>query len=112
MPTNIEIFNQMKDLADEASAKAGEYSGFLGEVRHFILENFGSNGLIAAYIVLAAFIVLVVSKIAGLTFSALKFLVLPAIVLAFLASLFLPYSFFTALPITVTVCSLIMIFKG
>ena len=109
---NLELLNQIEGYAEKATEKAGEYSGFLGEAKHFIVETFGPNGLIAAYIVLAAIILLLIMKLTKVTFSALKYLVIPAVGLAFLASLFLPMSFASALPVTVTVCSLFMLFKG
>ena len=103
---------QMKQLADDAAVKADQIGGPLGELREFILSTFGQNGLYAAYLVLAALVFLLVSKIVGLTFSAVKYMVIPALVLAFLATMFLPYSFLSALPVTVTACSLFMLFKG
>ena len=112
MPKNIDIFTQMKQLADDASMKADQVSGPLGEIKMFIVDTFGQNGLYATYLVLAALVVLLASKLVGLTFSAVKYMVIPGVILAFLATIFLPYSFFTALPITVTVCSLFLLFKG
>jgi hypothetical protein len=102
----------MRDLADQASVRADQIGGPIGEAKHWILDTFGQNGLYAAYIILAALVLLVISKLVGLTFSAVKYMVIPAIVLAFLATIFLPYSFFVALPVTATVCSLFMLFKG
>jgi hypothetical protein len=106
------MLNQAKALADQASVKAEEYSGILGTAREFIVEHFGETGLIATYIALAVLVLFVVSRLAKLTFSAVKYLVIPALALAFLASLFLPYSFAAALPVSVTVCSLFLLFRG
>jgi len=110
--TKFELLTQAQELADKATATAEEYSGFFGTAKQFIVDNFGPNGLIAAYIVLAVLSIFIISKVAGLTFSAVKYMVVPSVALAFLASLFLPYSFVAALPVTVTVCSLFMLFKG
>ena len=107
-----ELISQAKELADEAAVRAEEYSGVFGQVKGFIVEHFGQSGLIAAYIVLAVLILFVVSRLAKLTFSAVKYLVVPSVALAFLASFFLPYSFAAALPVSVTVCSLFLLFKG
>ena len=111
MPTP-ELISQAKALAEQAAVKADEYSGVLGTARQFIVENFGQTGLIAAYIALAVLVLFVASRIAKLTFSTIKYLVLPALALAFLASVFSPYSFAAALPVSVTVCSLFLLFKG
>jgi hypothetical protein len=107
-----DLVSQAKDLVDEARVRAEEYSGVLGPAKAFIIEHFGQNGLIAAYIVLAVLILFVVSRLAKLTFSAVKYLVVPSVALAFLGSFFLPFSFAAALPISVTVCSLFLLFKG
>lgn len=112
MPRTIDILAQMKQLADDASARVDQVSGPLGELKLFIVDTFGQNGLYAAYLVSAALIVLLASKLVGMTFAAVKYMVIPALVLAFLATIFLPYSFFAVLPVTVTVCSLFMLFKG
>lgn len=106
------LISQVKQVADEAAVRAEEYSGALGETKGWILEHFGQNGLYAAYIGAAVIILFLVSKMAKLTFSAVKYLVIPALALAFLASLFTPFSFAAALPVSVTVCSLFLLFRG
>jgi len=107
-----ELLTQVKALADDATARASEYSGVVGTARQYIVDNFGQSGLIAAYIVFAVLVLFVVSRLAKLTFSAVKYLVVPAVALAFLASVFLPITFAVALPVSVTVCSLFLLFKG
>ena len=89
-----------------------QYSGVFGSVKAVIIEHFGPNGLIAAYIVAAALILVLVSRLAKIGFATARYLVLPAVALAFLGSFVLPYSFFMLLPVTVTACSLVLLFKG
>lgn len=110
--SNGDLIAQAKQVAESAASKADEYSGVLGSVQNLIVEYFGQNGLYAAYIVAAAFILFVISKLAKLTFSTIKYLVVPAVALAFVGSFFVPYSFPALLPVTVTVCSLFLLFKG
>jgi hypothetical protein len=107
-----ELLTQIKSITDDAAAKADEYSGVIGSIQQLIVDNFGQNGLYAAYIALAAVVLFIVSKLAKLTFSTVKYLVLPALVLAFAGSFFVPYSFMALLPVTVTVCSLFLLFRG
>ena len=109
---NTKILNQVGDLADQATAKAEEYSGVLGQVQGFIVDHFGQNGLYAAYIALAVVILFVVTRVAKLTFSTIKFLVIPSLALALIGSFVLPMSFAATLPISVTICSLFLLFKG
>ena len=109
---NLKLIGQLQQYADQAQQKAHEYSGALGTARQYILEHFGTNGLIAAYIVVAVVVLVIIAKLTKITFSTLKYLVIPSVGLAFVASLLLPLSFAAALPVTVTVCSLFLLFKG
>ena len=109
---SFDLLNQVNEIVDKASNQANEYSGVLGSIKGFIIEHFGTNGLYAAYLVLAIFVLIIVSRLAKITFSTLKYLVIPALGLAFLATFFLPYSFVAMLPVTVTFCSLFLLFKG
>ena len=103
---------QLRELSEEAAARSEEYSGILGSIKGTILEYFGPNGLIASYIVLAVLILFIVSRLAKIGLSALKYLVVPAVALAAIGSFVLPYSFAMLLPVTVATCSLFLLFKG
>lgn len=81
-------------------------------LKAIIESHFGPNGLLAAYIVAGVLLFLLVWKLIQLAFAALKYVVIPSIVLAFLATLFLPYTFATVLPFTVAGCSLLLLFKA
>jgi hypothetical protein len=106
------LVSQLQDLSKQAGATADQYSGLLGTAKGFILQNFGQGGLIAAYIAVAAMVVFLVSRLAKITFSTLKYMVIPSVALAFVGSFFLPYSFFALLPVTVTASSLFLLFRG
>jgi hypothetical protein len=107
-----ELLTQARDLIDQASVKAQELSGVLTSIRDFIFDNFGQNGLYAAYVAGAVLCFLVVSWLVRLAFSTIKYIVIPSVVLALLVSFVSPLSFGAALPATVTACSLVMLFKG
>lgn len=107
-----ELFAQIKAYTESALARAGEYSAVVATAQQYIVDQFGQTGLIAAYITLAVLVMFVVSRLVKLTYSAVKYLVIPAVALAFLASVCTPFSFTAALPVTVTVCSLVLLFKG
>ncbi len=111
MPTP-KLLSQIQELADGASVRADEYSGIISTVKGYIVDNFGQTGLYAAYIALAVILLFIVTRMAKMTISAVKFLVIPSIALAFLATFFLPYSFAAMLPASVTLCSLFLLFKG
>lgn len=106
------LSNLVQELAEKASDLLDEYLSVIGSVKSLIVEHFGHNGLIAAYIVLGVLTIVVVSRLVKITFATVKLLVIPSIVLAFVGSFFLPYSFFMLLPVTVTACSLLLLFKG
>jgi len=108
----FKLLTQIQGLAEEASVKAEEYSGIFETARGYILDNFGQNGLYAAYFALAVLVLFIASRIFKLTFSAVKYLIIPSVALAFIASIFFPFSFAAALPVSVTVCSLFLLFRG
>lgn len=110
--SEITLLSQAQELSGKVSEKFDEYSGAFGSVKGLIIEHFGQNGLIAAYIVVAVLILVIVSRFAKITFATIKYLIIPAIALAALGTFVLPYSFFMMLPVTVTACSLILLFKG
>jgi len=111
MPSS-DLIAQAKEFTQQAGQKAEEYSGVIGSVQQLIVDHFGQNGLYAAYIALAVMILFVVSKLAKFTLSTVKYLVIPSIALAYLGSIFVPFSFAALLPVTVTLCSLFLLFKG
>ena len=107
-----DLYTDVKAMAETASVKAQEFSSGVGNAREYITDTFGQNGLIACYVILGVVLVLLVSKLAKLTFSALKFLIIPSVALAVLATFVLTVPFVAALPVTVTGCSLVLLFKG
>lgn len=80
--------------------------------RDYLLEHFGPAGLVAAVIALAAIVCLVLWQIVKIGFATLKYLVIPSLALAFLGSLVLPVPFATLLPVTVALCSVLLLFKA
>ncbi len=109
---NTDLQMPAREIAREVSVKAEEYSGILGGAKAFILQRFGENGLIAAYIVAAVIVLFIGSRIAKTTFSVIKYLLVPAIGLAAVGSFVSPYSFYALLPVTSTVCALVLLIKG
>lgn len=83
-----------------------------GPAKAFIVSHFGDNGLIAAYIAVGVTAFLVIYKMIQLAFAALKYVVVPSVVLAFLGSLIFPVQFGALLPATVALCSVVFLFKG
>lgn len=106
------LLSQAQELSGKVSERLDEYSGVFGSIKGLIVEHFGQNGLIAAYIVVAVLILVLVSRLVKITFATIKYLVIPAVALAALGTFVLPYSFFLLLPVTVTACSLILLFRG
>ena len=75
-------------------------------------ENFGPYGLLAFYLVGLVVVFLAIWGIVHFIFKILRYLVLPAVILAALGSMFLPHSFMTLLPFSAAGCSLILLIKG
>jgi len=109
---NSELFSNIQEIAQKIGESVREYSGIAAQIQQYIFDHFGQTGLYAAYISAAAFGLLIFWKLVTLSFAVLKYMVIPSVALAFLGSLFLPYSFETLLPVTATGCSLFLIFKA
>jgi len=112
MPDKATLMSKFHELEQQTQQAADEYSGVLGSVKEQIIEHFGQNGLIAAYIVLTVLVLVLVSRLTKITFSTFKYLVVPALAAAFIGSMVSGYTFIGLLPVTVTACSLILLFKG
>ena len=87
-------------------------SGFLTDGYHFIYDRFGVPGLIAAAILMVALAILLVSKLAKISFNVFRFVVLPSVVIAFVVSYFLPFPFDRVLPFAVAIFSVVLLMKG
>lgn len=81
-------------------------------VRDYLLEQFGPAGLLAAFVAAAAIVCLTLWQIIKIGFATVKYLVIPSLALAFVGSLVLPVSFATLLPVTVALCSVLLLFKA
>jgi hypothetical protein len=102
----------IKELIQTVWEKGGDLVTSLAPLREMILSHFGQPGLVATYIALGVIGLLITYRLVKITFAVVKYLVVPAVVLAFVGTLVLPYSFAFLLPITVSVCSLILLAKA
>ncbi len=109
---DLDLLGQAAEFVEKASTSAEEYSGVVESIKAMIVGQFGENGWIAACVAVVVLALVLVTRLAKISFSALKYLVVPSIVLAGLASYLLGFSFVVALPVTVTACSLVMLFKA
>jgi hypothetical protein len=106
------VASVVKEVMQVIWEKLGDVLGGLAPVKEAIVGQFGQAGLVAAYIALGVICLLVVYRLLKITFAILKYLVVPAVVLALVGTLILPYSFVFLLPITVSFCSLVLLFKA
>lgn len=101
----------LASLFESFSKNGSEASTVLTSFRQTILDQFGQNGLYAAYISCGAIALFVLVKILKLTFTILRVVVLPSVALAFVGSFFLPVSFYYLLPVTVSLSSVWLVFR-
>ncbi len=111
------VAEQISEKVSEKVAElAGVDSSFLTElfesVKTFIVDRFGEPGLYAAYIATAAITLFILTKLFKISFAILKLVVVPSIALAFAATLVLPQNFFYFLPVTVSLFSILLLFRG
>jgi hypothetical protein len=87
-------------------------SSVIAAGKNFIQERFGTPGLVATLILTVSIGALLASKILKIAFDVLRFVVVPSVVVTFIATYFLPFSFIYILPATVALFSVVLIIKG
>lgn len=87
-------------------------TGLLGTGLQSLQSLFGTPGLIAAMVLGLSIVALVVVKLLKIAFDVLRYVMVPSVVVAFIATLFLPYSFINILPTTVALFSVVLIIKA
>ncbi|MBK7090760.1 MAG: hypothetical protein IPH59_03415 [bacterium] len=87
-------------------------SGLLGNGLQYVRSHFGTPGVIAAAVLSLSILGLVAAKILKIVFDILRYVVLPSVVVTFIATFFLPYSFVNILPAAVAVFSVVLIVRG
>ncbi len=87
-------------------------TGLLGPAVQFIQSHFGTPGLFAAMILSLSILALIVAKLLKIAFNVLRYVIVPSVVVAFIAAFFLPYSFVNILPVPVGLFSVVLIIKG
>ena len=112
MPNQTDISSRWQEFAAQVQEAARGALGILEALKATIVEHFGQTGLYASYVVVGVLMVLLIMRLAKLTFSAVKYLVIPAVALAFIGSLVTNYPFVGLLPLTAMFCSLLLLFKG
>jgi hypothetical protein len=96
----------LKQIADS------DPTGLFGLGVQFIQTHFGTPGLIAALILSLSILALIAVKLLKIAFDVLRYVVIPSVVVTFIATFFLPYSFVYILPVTVALFSVVLIVKG
>ena len=109
---NTEFLTKLKHITNSAAVKLSQFPEMVESSQNYIIDHFGTNGLYAAYIALAALLIFAAIQLTRIAFSTMKYLVVPALALALAGSFFLPYSFPALLPASVTLCSVVLLFKG
>ena len=97
--------------AGEITRVISENQGMLDSIRQFIFDNFGQNGLYAAYLLAAAIVALLLYLAVRTFFHVIFMVALPSVLAAFVLSFFLPYSFFYLLPATTALFTLGLVLR-
>ena len=84
----------------------------LEAVKQLIQDKFGTPGVIAAAIFLVSIVALLLSKLVKTGFNIVRYVVIPSVVVTFVATYFLPYSFGYILPVSVSLFSVVLMIKG
>lgn len=87
-------------------------SGLLGSAVRLVQSNFGTPGLIAFAVLGFVTLALIAARVLKIVFAIVKYVVVPSVVVTFIASLFLPFPFVQILPAAVALFSVVLIFKA
>jgi hypothetical protein len=102
----------MNDILQQAVSQLPDAGNALTSARVFIVDRFGTPGLIAAGLLLLSIVGLIVAKVVRMSFDIVRFVIVPSVAVTFVATYFLPYSFVYILPVTVAFFSIVLIVKG
>ena len=87
-------------------------TGLLGPGVELIRSQFGTPGLIAATVLSLSILALIAAKLLKIVFDIFRYVVVPSVVVTFIATFFLPYPFVYILPAPVALFSVVLIIKG
>ncbi|UCD93670.1 MAG: hypothetical protein JSU69_07820 [Candidatus Zixiibacteriota bacterium] len=102
----------MNDIMQQAATHLPDAGNAFTTAKVFIQDRFGTPGLIAAGLLLLSIVGLLLSKAFKMSFDIVRYVVVPAMAVTFVATYFLPYSFVYILPVTVAFFSIVLIVKG
>ncbi len=97
--------------AGEINRVISEHQQILDPIRQLIFDNFGQNGLYAAYLLAGAIVLLLLYKLVKFSFELIFFVALPSLLASFVLTFFLPYSFFYLLPATAAIFTLGLVLR-
>ena len=80
------LSNFLEKLWGYVSQVLNECLGVFESMRELIIEHFGHNGLVAAYIVLTVMAVVLISRLAKISLATVKYLIVPALAFVMRAS--------------------------
>jgi len=108
-----EIMTQAKEILGVDPSILSSIKSLIVSTIDFIRTRYGDIGLLAAVAVFLTPIVLLFQKVISLAFATVRYLIIPAILLAVLGDAFLEnYSFMECLPITSIACTLYLVAKA
>jgi|GEM_PF-2418206 len=110
--TSQEILTQAKEVLEAAPGVVEFVRAQLLLLVEQIRAHFGDTGVVAFAIVALSVSALFLVRIVSFAVAAVKYLILPATILAVLVVLISPYTFAQALPVTSVACCLFLVFKS
>lgn len=99
------VSEKLPELASNAGA-------FLQSAKQYVHQQYGQTGVTAMFIVGASVSVVLLGKLIKLAFAILKFVILPAVILSFIAVAVFDTTFANSFPIAAALCSVFLIFKS
>jgi len=102
----------MQELLQQAMDFLSTTPNWFTEIKLLILDKFGTPGLIAATLLILSAVVLLLLKVMKISFDVIRYVLIPATAITFVATYFLPFSFVYILPVSVSLFSVVLLVKG
>lgn len=106
------MFSKLSNIVNSVVQNLTVPLDWFEEVNVYFHDHFGLMGQVAFNLVLFYLIFLILSKIFKATFDVVFYVAIPSVVLSFLTSFVLPYTFVTILPFCLGLLIVVNIFRS
>ena len=105
------MFPELFHIVNSVAQKFTILRDWFENVNLYLYNHFGFWGQLAFCLVLIYFLLLILFKISKAAFDVVFYVIIPSLVLSFLTSFVLPFTFATVLPVCVALLIVVNVFR-